>query len=742
MKKCVAIVLALSILFSLVACGSEISPKEVNCENCGKGISTADLFCKYCGAGVTATNDGIETILKAPHSAVHYLTLNFEPVVSELRAAGFSNIQAVGMGDLTSLSTIEDGSVSEVSIDGNYSFDATTAFPIDAEVVVTYHSIPKAKVPISAKNRNEVDCDTLVAMFLDAGFINVTAEEVIDLDPDTTKEAFKNEVTIGVETQFLEGNEFPFDAEVSIVCHKPFVKHKVEIRVDFIPNLLFNKYDVTVLVDGTSQYTLDHGEDYEFELSLKEGTHTIAFQKDGDPSVAGKLTLDVKQGITASCKILCFSDEISAEKEYVKELKELDENGVAYSGDLAFYAALPDKRVCEDEVIEVTGEYTGKFIGLHYIGEIGDDFYAAFSFKKETGAVKQLVEGDSITIRGKCSDSADDKVLLNYCELISVTKSEPSPAPIPEEDVVPQPTPTPQPALEPNEAYIPLGAAEYVRKNYEEVIDALTSAGFSNIKATPIYDIYLGLTRKKSIKSISINGNDEFQSGDIFDKGSEIIIVYHMPYTDDPSYIKMPHESEYYDGMDYMEVEQQLKDLGFTNIDLDEMPNNHYEDGEVFSVLKGNHPFNEGDAIKKDEKITINYYVAEKPVVLETLTIDNNDQFAALMKITDQTDATTIRAFVNAHIGDIIEFDGCIAFMMNHGDYITRFDIYMVGGNYDSDKVYGPLFAYEDVAFYNMDVSGTDTVAEGMDFHITAEIKGYSSAGQYIILEPVSMKAR
>ena len=161
MKRCLAIIMVLTIACSLAACGNEKNQTE----------------------------------LKAPNSATHYLTLNFELVVSELKAAGFSNIQAVGLGDLTSLSTIEDGAVSEISIDGNYSFKATTVFPIDAEVVVTYHSIPKVKTPISAKDQNEVDCDTLVAMFLDAGFINVTAEELFDLDPETTTEAFKRLLT-------------------------------------------------------------------------------------------------------------------------------------------------------------------------------------------------------------------------------------------------------------------------------------------------------------------------------------------------------------------------------------------------------------------------------------------------------------------------------------------------------------------------------------------------------------------
>ena len=39
-----------------------------------------------------------------------------------------------------------------------------------------------------------------------------------------------------------------------------------------------------------------------------------------------------------------------------------DATAVAYSGDLAFYTALPDKSVCKGKVIEVTGEYTSNLL--------------------------------------------------------------------------------------------------------------------------------------------------------------------------------------------------------------------------------------------------------------------------------------------------------------------------------------------------------------------------------------------
>lgn len=79
---------------------------------------------------------------------------------------------------------------------------------------------------------------------------------------------------------------------------------------------------------------------------------------------------------------------------------------------------------------------------------------------------------------------------------------------------------------------------------------------------------------------------------------------------------------------------------------------------------------------------------------------------------------------------------------MNHEGYTTRFDVLIAGCDYNAERVYGPFFAYENVSFYNMKVSGTDVVDAGMNFHFTAKIKRFNEAGPYIILEPIETKIR
>ena len=237
-----------------------------------------------------------------------------------------------------------------------------------------------------------------------------------------------------------------------------------------------------------------------------------------------------------------------------------------------------------------------------------------------------------------------------------------------------------------DEAAAPQSASDYKFGNYKDAESELQAAGFTEISYEILYDIVLGWTQEGEVDSISINGNADFEKGDVFKKNSPVVITYHMKEEDDPN---KPTETD------------------------------PPEDGEPST-----------EETVQPEPVRTN------------ITVENNDDFAALMKITDQTDSATIKKFANSHSGSVIEFDGCIALMMHHEDYKTRFDVAIAGGNYGSDRLYGPLFAFEDVNFYDMNVSGTDTVADGMNFRITAEIVGYSEAGGYILLEPVSLKAR
>lgn len=293
--------------------------------------------------------------------------------------------------------------------------------------------------------------------------------------------------------------------------------------------------------------------------------------------------------------------------------------------------------------------------------------------------------------------------------------------------------------LSENEAKLDAAASEYRNKNYEDVKSSLEKLGFTNIKFEIMYDIVFGITTDGTVESVSIAENKDFKRGDVFPKDAEIIIAYHMPEDADPNNITMTKADTDFVGKNYLEVEQELKNLGFTNIIVDKHTtyDSSHMDGTVYSVKINDQSFKNGDIFKPNAEVTLMYYA-----VVQNITVENNADFAALMKIADQTDTETIKKLIAPLIDNIVEFDGCIVLMMNHNNYKTRFDVCLAGVDYDAERVYGPLFSFEDVSFYSMNVSGTDTVAQGMNFHITAKVKGFDDEGNTVILEPVSLVAR
>ena len=92
-----------------------------------------------------------------------------------------------------------------------------------------------------------------------------------------------------------------------------------------------------------------------------------------------------------------------------------------------------------------------------------------------------------------------------------------------------------------DEAAMPQSASSYKYQNYVDVQTELSEAGFTNISFEILYDIVIGWTEEGEVDSISVDGNTEFEQGQIFKKDVAIVITYHMPKEDAPD---EPHENE------------------------------------------------------------------------------------------------------------------------------------------------------------------------------------------------------
>lgn len=182
--------------------------------------------------------------------------------------------------------------------------------------------------PYGAAECLEQDYTTIQAAFYAAGFTNIEAEKVEDLQAtDVDKVNTIDAISVGGKTDFTKEQEFQSDDEVLIRYHG-YAKCNVKIHVDFVPNLIFSKYDVNLLLNGIEEGTLTHGEDQDFEFSIDPGEYTLTFESAESSSVKGEVTLTVDCDIEASYKIACYSDKVSVETLYVDRLTELADGEV------------------------------------------------------------------------------------------------------------------------------------------------------------------------------------------------------------------------------------------------------------------------------------------------------------------------------------------------------------------------------------------------------------------------------
>ena len=489
----------------------------------------------------------------------------------------------------------------------------------------------KVYTPYSAADCIGKNKDAVEEAFFGAGFYRVVAEEIADLEiSESTRYGEIESVAINGVSDFEGNAEFSSSALVVIQYHS-YVHTGVPVSSDEAKNM-----DTALLLEeleeaGFINITVDEAYDLDPDVVDAEYENEVSINGYNDFVSGEEYPLDAEIVITTHRPY---------EKYTLKVIVDFTANIIFSRYDVKLTIGdrtetMPHGKDAEFDYRLQKGKYTLVF-------EKAED-------SSVKGSVDIELTGDTkVAVKITCHND-EVEVETEYIEN--------------------------QGAVGENEAMVPLAAHSCEYKDYKEVEASFKKAGFTNIKTKILYDIIFGITQEGEVEEVTINGDDDFNRGDIYAKNADVVITYHMKKVDDPS----------------NKEETKPED-------------------------------------KEEQK--------------KNITISNNTEFASLMKIANQTDYLTINSFVNKHIGDVLEFDGCIAFMMNHGSYKTRFDVCLVGGNYDDERVYGPMFAFEDVNFYDMNVSGTDTVQQGMNFQIIAEIVGFSEEGGYIVLKPVSLKAR
>lgn len=264
---------------------------------------------------------------KIPFSSEDALTMDYETVNKALMDAGFSDIEFEVLDDLTSNSTISDGTVASVSIGEVEKYNANQRFPLNSHIKITYHRIPKLIIPIDASEIQNQDYVALGEAFKKAGFENVTVDSITDLDPDEIKDEYVNEITINDSVSFNKGENIPFDSKIHVLCHYPYEKYTLNLEVSCTQNMLFNKHDINIFINDELKDTLPHGKTETYSYRLRAGDFKLTLAANTTDSTASEIIFDdFDSDIDASYSIYIWPSSIDVTENYVDRKVNVSDN--------------------------------------------------------------------------------------------------------------------------------------------------------------------------------------------------------------------------------------------------------------------------------------------------------------------------------------------------------------------------------------------------------------------------------
>lgn len=240
------------------------------------------------------------------------------------------------------------------------------------------------------------------------------------------------------------------------------------------------------------------------------------------------------------------------------------------------------------------------------------------------------------------------------------------------------------------EAKTPSASSIQKGRDYQSVIKDFEDNGFTNIKLVEQDDLVTGwITKDGEVASVSVDGDENYSADKWYQNDVEVVITYHT----------------------FRNSESNIEE----NTSSEESKNN-----------------DKTDTIVQDDSIE------------EIFTTDNCEEFAAILKLKDDSDPAYI-TFSEKYKDKIIEFNGCIIYFSNHENYKTRYDILLSAGDYIDENTAnpGPVFKFEDVGLYDLGVDYlAGFLATGKNVSVRAKVDEFDADSGTFELDPISITER
>lgn len=364
----------------------------------------------------------------------------------------------------------------------------------------------KIKVNKSSTDYSKMNYKDVISDLTDAGFNDISKEVIPDLTSTCgIADGTVSSVTIGKTNEFEANDKFDKKSKV-IVTYHIIKREKIPFSIDELQEIDTDKYldlmKKAGFINATTKtiYDLDPDKvDVGYINELQIDSKKIEFNK-GD-----KKYFDAP---------ICLVHHMPYEKFDVTINVEVIPNLFFNKDDILVYVdksnkALGTVKHGKSNSFRLRlkeGEHIIKFVDASYTGET-----------------------DEINIDVSSNLEAAFKISVGVASISASTKYM-------DYDV----------RLAENEIKIGSSSEDFRTLKYNDVISKLKKDGFTNIKESPIYDIYFGLlSNEGEVESVSINGEKNFKRGNVYKKNANVVVSYHSYYTNDPNYLAEKQDNNY-----------------------------------------------------------------------------------------------------------------------------------------------------------------------------------------------------
>lgn len=155
--------------------------------------------------------------------------------------------------------------------------------------------------------------------------------------------------------------------------------------------------------------------------------------------------------------------------------------------------------------------------------------------------------------------------------------------------------------------------AELIGEKVNDVITRLTEAGFNNVKAVSIKDLYVGSDKSVGeVEQVVIGGQSWLNANSMVPYDAEIIVTYHLKKE-----LIFPYSARQVVNKNYQSLVNELFGFGFTEVytrEINDLKTGWItKDGAVKQVfIEGENNFKKGRVFAYDVKIIIEYHTFAK----------------------------------------------------------------------------------------------------------------------------------